>query len=71
MRDCDPVSYTAIVSLVLAYVVGDSDHSRGRVKICCDAALINARRKEFTLCKRIRFDKYRLRKVFSVCLSKI
>jgi hypothetical protein len=43
MRDCDPVSYTAIVSLVLAYVVGDSDHSRGRVKICCDAALINAR----------------------------
>lgn len=40
MRDCDPVSYTAIVSIVLACVAGDSDHSRGRVKICCDALVI-------------------------------
>jgi hypothetical protein len=43
MRDCDPVSYTAIVSIVLACAAGDSDHSRGRVEICCDAALVIAR----------------------------
>jgi hypothetical protein len=43
MCDCDPVSYTAIVSIVLACVAGDCDHSRGRVKICCDVALVIAR----------------------------